>query len=271
VIRPLIRAVGLAALAAAPAAAQSPEEPNLIITVTGGLALARNLWRVDRQPASVPNGTIGGGGDTLALARRLRPGITAALGAAVFRSPNFGYTLEAAFFGLASESRCAVVGTYAPDPENVNEQACTDAQGKHVPTNAAGFQAGLIYRFSARHVIQPHLRVSAGLALLGNSYVQTSGRVTTSTCPDCVRLLLGDRPKQTTWLMGVAAGVSLDLGPGYRLRAEARDLIIALPVATGPAPPDGEQVPPVGTVVRHIPVITAGLDVVLERRRTRRY
>jgi len=65
-----------------------------------------------------------------------------------------------------------------------------------------------------------------------------------------------------------------------RNRAEARDLIVALPRPTGPATDTGAVAssggatlpqPPVGFRVVHVPTLSVGLDVVLERRRGHRY
>ena len=55
-----------------------------------------------------------------------------------------------------------------------------------------------------------------------------------------------------------------------------RDLIPALPVATGAARDtmaiiNGAPTPPTGWKVVHVPTITVGLDIVLEKRRGRRY
>jgi len=273
-VRPLAVAL-LAAALGGPLRAQTGDQPNLVFTIAGGLSLAGRLWNLDKQAAAVAGYPLSQS-DTVALARRIRPGLTALLRATLFRSPHVGYTLEAAFFGLASEARCTVRGSFLTDPQQINEQTCTDVQGQHVPTNAVGFQAGAAYRFTARRIAEPYVRASAGFALLGNSFVETSGIVqSTSACtglPTCRWFFLADpRPKEITWLVSLAAGTSLNLGPGYRFHAEVRDLIVALPVVTGAAPTTGEQAAQVGTRVRHIPVLTAGVDIVLERRHTRRY
>jgi hypothetical protein len=73
-----------------------------------------------------------------------------------------------------------------------------------------------------------------------------------------------------TWVGTLAAGASLSMGPGYRFRLEVRDLIVSLPVPSAPADP-ANRIASVGSSVRHIPVFSAGLDVVLERQRGRRY
>ena len=274
-VRPLAAAL-LAAALAGPLRAQAGDQPNLIFTIAGGLSLAAPLWSLDKQAAAVADYPVSQS-DTVALARRLRPGLTALLGATLFRSRHVGYTLEAAFFGLASEARCTVRDSFLTDTQRINEQTCTDLQGRHVPTNAVGFQAGAVYRFTARRIVEPYVRASAGFALLGNSFVETSGIVqSTSACaglPTCRRFFLAEaRRKEITWLVSLAAGTSLNLGPGYRFHAEVRDLVIALPVVTGAAPVLSlDQTAQVGTRVRHIPVLTAGVDIVLERRHTRRY
>lgn len=273
--RPLAAAL-LAAALAGPVHAQTGDQPNLIFTIAGGLSLAGGLWSLDKQAAAVA-GYPASQSDTVALARQLRPGLTALLGATLFRSRHVGYTLEAAFFGIASEARCTGQGPFLTDPERINEQTCTDVQGQHVPTNAVGFQAGTVYRFTARRTVEPYVRASAGLALLGNSFVETVGIVQSTTAcagfPTCRRFFLADpRRKEITWLVSLAAGASLDLGPGYRFHAEVRDMVTALPVVTGAAPIfSQDQAAQVGTRVRHIPVLTAGMDIVLERRHTRRY
>jgi len=272
--RPLAAALLCAALAG-PLRAQTGDQPNLIFTIAGGVSLAGRLWSLDKQAAAVSGYPLSQA-DTVALARRIRPGLTALLRATLFRSAHTGYTLEATFFGLASEGRCAVRDSFITDGQRINEQACSDVQGRHVPTSAVGFQAGVAYRFSAQHIAEPYVRASAGIALLGNSFVETFGIVqSTSACggrTTCPRFFLADAQRRDiTWLASLAAGTSLKMGPGYRFHAEVRDLIVALPVVSGAAPISGQQAAQVGTRVRHIPVLTAGMEVMLERRRTRRY
>lgn len=274
-VAPVIGALALLALAGRTACGQSAERPNLIFSVSGGYTTGGELWRLARLTLAAS----GGGLDTVALARRLRPGFAAVLSATLFRSPHLGYTLEAGLFALNSEARCSVVGEFKPDAERLNEQACGWVQGRHLPTSAFGFQAGVAWRMNARGAAQPYVRAGAGFALLGNSFVQTVGLVTADRCRpgpgagECQRLFLdeGER-RQMTWMATAAAGAMLMLNPGYNFRFEVRDAVVALPIVTGPASPeDTRRVAATGTKVKHVVVLAFGLDVVLERRRPRRY
>jgi hypothetical protein len=257
--------------------AQETRGPNLILSVSGGLTTGSDLWSLARQEAPVAG--TGAQLDTLSFARLLRPGASAAVGATYYTPGRWGYTLEVAYLGLGSESRCGVVGQFKSDPQRINEQAClggpSPVQGKHVPSSAVTFQAGLAYRFSTR-TAQPYLRVTGGFALLGNSFVQTSGIVITSTrgcSTGCTLVFLDEESRRELALAAtLALGVTLATAPGYQFRFEIRDAIVSLPVVTGAADPfSGDPIPPTTSRIKHVPTLMAGFDVVLERRRTRRY
>lgn len=270
--------VTAAALAfAGPGLAQSPDQPSLTFTISAGLTTGSPLWDLPRQLVTAPGGLY----DTLTLARRLRPGVTAVLSAALYRSPHLAYTLEAGYFGTATEGRCGAVGGYRSDIENKNQQACNAIQGTHFPTSVTGFQGGVLYRWQPRGPVSPYVRASAGVGVMGTSFVQTSATVLapafcalqgSTICT--LGILEEPRRKSFTWVSTLAAGMSIALGESYRLRLEARDLVISLPVATDTTRPSSSNPIPVARVeqrTRHIPTLTAGVDVILERRNRRRY
>jgi len=258
---------------AAPLAAQTSEAPNLIFTISGGMTSGGAMWAV--SPQVIPVAPVGA--DSFTISRRLRPGLVATLGASFFRGPHFGYTFEAGYFGLSSESRCSILGTYATDPDSTNMQACDKINGAHLATSAVGFQAGVTYRFAPADVFSPYLRASGGLGLLGNSFVQTEAEVISLACTPfstCRQPLLRESKRAEFAMLGtLAVGFTVATSPGYRFRFEARDLLAWLPDVTGPAPvtPGVQGAAPTGTTLRHVFVLTAGLDVVLERRHRRRY
>ncbi|MDO8665754.1 MAG: hypothetical protein Q7J79_04030 [Gemmatimonadales bacterium] len=252
------------------ARAQSGDEPNLIFSITGGYMGGGRLWSVEKQAIAAPAGQF----DTLALARRLRPGFSVVLGGTFFGSAHLGVGLEVALFALGSESRCAPRDSFRTDPQRLNEQTCVSIQGKHIPTSMVAFQGGLTYQFGDRLGAQPYLRAGGGLAILGNSFVQTTAEVVSNNCPTGCSVLVLDASKRRefVWTATLAAGVALPMGPGYRFRAEVRDGITALPVVTGPANPLSTTLfAETSTSVRHLFSLTFGIDVLLERRRTRRY
>jgi hypothetical protein len=279
----LLLGLALVVAGAAPARAQTPDQPNLIFTISGGWLTGGNLWKVGQQLAPVQTST-GFTWDTLSLARLLRPGFAATLTATYFRSPHFGYVAEVGFFGIGTEARCTPVGSYKTDPDNKNQQACEYLQGENIRGSSAGFLAGFIWRATTGGP-QPFLRVAAGPAILGSSYVEMAAPVVVQTVDTLTGLPIASRgtlflmtektQRQLGWMVSLGAGAMLPLGPGYQLRFEVRDVIVPLPIAAGPAVPDiaGEHPPfaPIGTRIMHVPTITIGLDVVLERKRGRRY
>jgi hypothetical protein len=272
------RSLWLAALclsAAAAARAQTSGEPNLVFSIGLGLTTGRSLWTVPIQPLPVV-GTSSF--DTVALGRRLRPGITGTLGITLFRSPNLGYTLEIGYFGVESEARCDGPDVWKPTgsvPElELNRQACESAMGTHIATGAVGFLLGVTYRWRPAARVSPYARAGLGPALLGTaSFVTTEGMVSEDGINLQRYVLLEERDApEVTWMASVSGGLAYFLGPGYRVRMEVRDLITALSVATGPAGWTANPgLAPTGSRVVHVPTITFGLDVVLERRHTRRY
>jgi hypothetical protein len=258
--------------------AQTAEQPNLILTVSGGYLTGGQLWTIDRQLAPVAT-AFTNGWDTLRLGRRIRPGFAATLGATYFASPHLGYNAEAGFFAIGTEAACAPVGSFTPDPPDFkNQQACQYLQGENIRGNVVGFLGGLIWRFTTRGN-QPYVRAGAGFGVLGSSYVETFAPivVTSDSIAQANLVLLQDRSQgRLTWMLSLGAGATLPLGPGYQLRIEARDLITSLPVAAGAATDtsailNGEPVPPTRWKVVHVPTITVGLDIVLEKKRGHRY
>jgi len=60
------------------------------------------------------------------------------------------------------------------------------------------------------------------------------------------------------------------IGRGYQFRFEVRDNWVRIPTVSGPAQRQGLK-PPTSTSGKHVLSFTLGFDVVLERKRGRRY
>ncbi len=257
-----------------PARAQSSDEPQLVFTIYGGLSEGSELWHIPKQPLAAP-----GGQDTVSLTRRLRPGLIAGLVTTYYRSPHFGWSADIGYFGIGSEQGCLGPAVYladSPQAPSENRQTCESAQGQHVGTNVVGFLGGFTYRFAPEGRVQPFVRVTGGPGLLGNSsFIETIGLfLDTGTCSlGCEERILQNQSKpDITWVVNVAAGMSVSIAPGYRARMEVRDVITRLPVATGPRDPTNPAAePPMSSVVQHLPTLLFGLDIVLEHRHPRRY
>ena len=271
-LRRLTFAIGLSLLAA-PLRAQSSSEPLLVFTIYGGLAEGRSLWTIPQQGLLV-NGSAQQ--DTVLLARQLRPGLVAGLTGTLYRSPHLGVSVDIGYFGIGSEQRCIGPLSYKPDSSNQNSQVCTNATGTHVGTNVVGFLAGATYRFAPGASVEPFVRLTAGPGLLGNSsFIETTGIFFASgVCSaGCVEPLLVESNKpDVTWIVNASAGITVSAGDSYRIRMEFRDIITSLPVATGPRDPaDNSSFPTVSNSIKHLPSFLFGLDIMLERRRGRRY
>jgi hypothetical protein len=127
--------------------------------------------------------------------------------------------------------------------------------------------------------VQPYLRAVGGGALLGGSFVQTRGLVAipsadTTRPPVVSRIFLteGSR-RELTWIATLSAGVMMELSPGYTLRFEARDILIGLPVVTGPGSVTTTlPIAPTADRTVQLPTFAVSVDLVLEPvRRPRRY
>ena len=276
--RAVAAALALLACPAARAHAQTGDQPNLIFTISGGVLAGGSLWTLPRQLVLSDETSGGDQWDTVALGRRLHSGFDAVLTATYFWKPHIGLVLEAGYFGLEGESACSAVGPFIPTADNQNAQACSSANGLNLPGSATGLLAGLTYRVTTRD-LQPYVRAGIGPAILGTSFVETTGQaVLSSGNQSTVYMLADEHHKELTWMASVGAGLMMPLGPGYQLRMEFRDILINLPRPTGPATdtaaianeaafPD----PPLGWRLVNVVNFSIGLDVVLEKRRGHRY
>jgi hypothetical protein len=271
-------AICLAGLASG-AAAQSLDRPELVFTIAVGEASGGQLWTVNPQLATAIRGP-----DTLALGRRLlRPSLVAAFGAQLYLSPHIGYTLEATFLGLATESQCTPLAAYSLDTDHVNAQACDAIENKHTYTNAVALQGGFTARTAVGRGAQAYLRAVGGVALLGGSFVDAEGAVLVSSAVDsagggiALRSFLEEGSSHTiTWVATVGGGLTMALGSSYNVRVELSNVFIALPVPGGPGDINNDPYrlspyAPVRWRTIHLPSLTIGLDVLLERRSVRRY
>lgn len=266
--------IGIAGGASSAAGAQNASGPNLIFSITGGLTSGGDLWSVPSQPRPVI-GSNPVAFDTMELSRKLRPGIVAGLAATYFTGRTIGLTAEMMYFGIATEQRCIGLAIDTTVAGQINRQACTRANGTHVATSVVGFMIGGTYRILPDGPVEPFVRATVGPGLLNNSFIETAGVIQSLSCGTsdnlCVFPLLRDPgQRQITFVTNVSAGLTFRISQGYRARFEGRDVITSVPVVAGAAPPTGNT-PPTGRAIKHIATFTIGLDVILERRHTRRY
>jgi hypothetical protein len=269
-MRRIILACLLLTLAAGSAAAQARPSPQLLLTVFGGLSTGGSIWEINRQPLSRRSdpATL----DSLRLSRSLVSALTLGAGATLFRGPNLGFTAEIVYLGHDLENGCTVAYV---DPAIVNlgenEALCADVARQDPSAVALVFAAGVVYRVASRSFASPYLLAHVGFTARSASTVEVQGQYILNDEP-LTRLVLDDPKGGTLNPTGaLGLGVMIPVGPGYQVRLEARDQLLLVRRATGPALQGSLQVPPTGTKLIHSLGLLLKLDIVLEQRRGRRY
>ncbi len=253
---------GLAApLSPSPASAQSHDEARVTVGVAGGYIGGTSLWSVKGQPI------IGFSNDTslLNLNRRLGSNLTLSAQGAYYPSANLGFTAEFTYIGLGSEDGCALSsGGGFPA-----EDACTALNGTNRPASAVSLMGGIVWRPFSRAAYQPYFRGLIGAAVVPRSTLQMSS---TFGLEEENRLEIYSENNSRMIRPSGAVGFGLATAPsgGYQLTVEGRATGAVIPVVTGTTPNQG-LVPPSAERFKVFPSFMVGLNIVLERRRGRRY
>ncbi len=242
-----------------PAAAQTGSEANLVFTIFGGTVTGHSLWTVGKQPLTVLGTSKY---DTLDLSRSVTSSMVLGLAATYFVSPHMGVHLELSYLGLPVESRCN--GLY------FHQQVCDDIESQPADGGAITIFGGVTFRAAPRRTISPYVRANFGIANEPRSTIEMAGAFIDNDGLLKERQVLADAsPRRTSVMYGAATGFTSPLGPGYAFRLELRDVIVSVDRLVGPANALG--IGPIASKAYHHISLTLGLDVVLERKRGRRY
>jgi len=255
-----------------PAAAQTGSESNLVLTIFGGTVTGHSLWTVGKQTLTVLGNPTKY--DTLDVSRSITSSLVLGAAATYFFSPHVGVHLEMSYLGLPIESRCTGV-FFHPDSSafadlHRNEQVCSDIQAQQADGGAIAIFGGVTVRAASRRTLSPYVRGNFGIVNESRSTIDVAGAFIDSDGLLKVRQVIADQnPRHTSVMFGAAVGLTSPLGPGYQFRFELRDAIVSLDRLAGPANSLG--VGPITSKAYHHISLTLGLDVVLERKRGRRY
>ncbi|MES2125206.1 MAG: hypothetical protein V4503_11020 [Gemmatimonadota bacterium] len=260
------RAVALVALllpaVAAPMAAQrTHDESRLVIGVAGGWIGGKDLWAV-QQPvnASAPRQ------DVFDIHRALRSNITLAGQGTYFPSPHIGITAEATYLGIGTRDQCALVD---PTGDFVNEAACRSINGNDRSASGVALMGGVMLRPLSRSLFQPYFRALGGLSLVPRSTVELVAVYGTAS-EGALPIYFASKSHEVRPTGTLGFGIATAPRAGYQVRVEVRNTWIGLPVITGPNPSEA-MVGRTKSKYIALPSITLGFDVVLEKRRGRRY
>lgn len=259
--------MAMALAVAVPAGAQTRDENRMFVSLFGGLVESRDLWRLDAQRVGVLAGGNEVGVDTFRIVRRARPGPILGMNLFMFKNPNLGWGLEFSYIGLGTRDECSVRYT-SPESAlqgNINEDYCDQLGGQRSTIGSINFMGGLAWRPWTRAFANPYVRVMAGVADQNGTTIEVDGPFSGGN-----RVLIldpgssGIRPTG-----GLALGIMIPTAPGYQFRFEARDQVYWRDVPDGPA--NELAIAPTSWKMTHNWILSAAVDIVLERRRGRRY
>jgi hypothetical protein len=242
------------------AAQRTGDRPQLIFTISGGYIAEEGLWSVPSQPIFFENTAT-----NLALTRSISPTIAGALAVTYYPKDKLGFTAEAFFTSLGLDDSCRVISGGSP----TITEACQDIDTQAKSAASVAVSVGGMFRLSSREFISPFVRASAGLLFTNQSSLMTQG-VSRSNDFALVRVYDDDNQTRVRPSLNLGVGATVAMSRGYHLRVEVRDNIAGIEGVAGATSQFG-QVPPHETVYKHLFGVMIGLDVVLERRRGRRY
>ena len=247
-------------LAAPPLSAQQTvDQARLMLTIGGGFVGGGSLWHIPNQP--IADGFLGV--DTFDLTRRIRPILGVVFSGTYFPGEHVGFHGEAFLLGLGTEDDCRLATAGTPRTVSV----CGSIDGSKKSATAVSISGGVVYRIMSRRLISPYDRLSLGLAYTPQSTISAKG--ITETGSELVVYSDPD-PKRLTGYASLAGGFTAAVARGYQIRLEVRDNYVGVRRVTS-ATSGADFTPPTSLDGKHIFSLTMGFDVVLERRRGRRY
>jgi hypothetical protein len=135
---------------------------------------------------------------------------------------------------------------------------CAAINGASRPATSVALSAGGIYRIASDQPMHPFVRANVGLVLSPQSFVKM------------FPVYDDDGGSTIHPYLSFGGGAVVVIGRGYQLRFEVADNWLTIPtVAAGTGAPG--VVPRTSSVGKHFLTFLVGFDVVLERKRGRRY
>jgi hypothetical protein len=257
--------IGLLGISVYPAAVDAQataDQARLIFTVSAGAVTGKHLWSVSPQAVQFTSPA-----DTFALGRRINSTLAVGFGGAYFPGEALGLTVEGFLVGLGFEDSCRHI--FNSGAGSVAE-ACESIQGASKAATAVVLSAGAMYRVNSRKPVSPYARFNAGLVFSNQSAVRTIGQYPSQAGPVDLIIYDDDHSSRVNPALALGAGFTAVVGSGYQLRWEIRDNIVGVQRVLGPIPFAG-GIPAHEQTFKHLFSLTIGFDVVLERRRGRRY
>jgi hypothetical protein len=233
-----------------------------------GIALGYNggtdLWSVRDQ--KIQTFAI----DSADISRLIRPTIGITMIGVYYPNDRVGFTGEAHLIGLGYEDHCHLTtNSGATD----NQTICTALNGKQSPGTAVATTVGTIFRPFPWTKMQPYVRGNFGVILSEQSAIRMIATYYSTTDTQNVaqyNVYNEKHPASMTPTGALAFGVAGFIGRAYLLRVEAKDNFVILKTVTGTTQFANRE-PPWKQHMHQVLSLSVGMEVVLEKRRGRRY
>jgi hypothetical protein len=260
-MRTLVVAALVAAAYATPLAGQATRDrPTLIFTITGAYLDGIGLWSIPDQPIT-DNSLV----DHYSLRRSVKRTLGAGASGTYYRGAHFGLTAEAFLLGLGYDDECHLA---EPVASTINRDVCNSIDERERSAAAVVTSIGAIYRIGADEFISPYARVAGGILINNQSPLLLVGE--TGNNAEFVIYDDDNSGPRIRPAIAIGLGAAIAVARAYHIRWEVRDNIVGIQRVTAPTTSRG-VVPPHETAYKHILSLNVGLDVILEKRRGRRY
>lgn len=237
------------------------DESRLVVGITGGYIGGSDLWSTN-QPVLTNTDQP----DIFMLDRSLRGNITVGGHLTYFPKPTLGITGEVIYLGLGTRDRCALA---APSTDPFNTLACESLHEKDRAASAVAVMGGGIWRPVPRGDLQLYLKAQGGLALVPRSTTTVTAFFGIEN-EFALPIYEEDGSKDVAPIGAAAIGFATAPNRGYQFSIEFRATAVQIQVVDGPAGA-GVLSPPIAGKWTLLPTVTAGFEIVLEKRRGRRY
>ena len=268
-IRAVPLALALLVLLAAPrlVAQARSDQARLSLGIGIGYNGGSDLWSVRDQPIFGAFGT-----DTADIARIIRPTIGITFLGVYYPNDRVGMSGELHLIGLGYEDHCHLKTSSGDADVPI---ICTVLNGQQSPGTAVAATVGGIVRPFPWSGLQPYLRANVGLVLSEQSAVRMtapyfSANDTNHTTPREYPVYTDPHPASISPTMGIALGATGFVGRSYQIRTELKDNLVILKEVQGTVAYEARE-PAWKQTVHHIITLNIGMEVVLQKRRGRRY
>jgi len=241
------------------------EEPTIILGLTAGYLFQAPLFEVGNQlfpPSDFPDQF-----DTLRLRRGTRYSTTFGVSIAYFPKPHFGLSGEVGYLGIGTDGSCQL---RASPLSSETVRMCQSADTARTNASAMMIAVGGTYRALSRSAFSPFLSFKVGAMLSAENPNRWYASYFIEDRFILLRLFDDESQTASGWYAQAGLGFSILAAPGYRMRFEARDNILRLPIPSGPSDPS-RSIYPRTSVIKHLISINFGFDIVLQAKPGRRY